>query len=120
MFTFGNLAMRNARAQFAANFFGCAGFEIINNLGFQSAEAGIAAAKKARPDVVVICSSDDEYVDNVINIYNALKEDSIVVLAGYPKALIDELKSAGFDNFIHVRTNVLAELKRYQQLLDIA
>lgn len=119
MFTFGNLAMRNARAQFAANFFGCAGFNIINNPGFQSAEAGIASAKKARPDIVVICSSDDEYADNAINIYNSLKDDTIVVLAGYPKGLIDDLKENRFDNFIHVKTNVLAELTRYQQLLNI-
>ena len=119
MFTFGNLAMRNARAQFAANFFGCAGFEIINNPGFQSAEAGIAAAKKAKPDVVVICSSDDEYVDNAQKIIAELENDSIVVLAGYPKDLIEELRLSGFVNFIHVKANVLEELKRYQQLLKI-
>ena len=33
MLTIGNLAMRLARAQFSANFFGCAGYEIIDNLG---------------------------------------------------------------------------------------
>lgn len=119
MFTYGNLAMRNARAQFAANFFGCAGFEIENNAGFKNIEAGIEAAKKANPEIVVICSSDNEYKDNVLQIYRALKNDSIVVLAGYPKEIIDELKVEGFDNYIHVKTNMLEELKKYQQLLKI-
>lgn len=119
MFTYGNLAMRNARAQFAANFFGCAGFEIENNAGFKNIETGIEAAKKANPEIVVICSSDNEYKDNVLQIYRALKNDSIVVLAGYPKEIIDELKVEGFDNYIHVKTNMLEELKKYQQLLKI-
>jgi methylmalonyl-CoA mutase len=120
MFTYGNLAMRNARAQFAGNFFGCAGYEIVNTPGFASVEEGIAAARVAKPDVVVICSSDEEYVDNALEIYNALKGNSVVVLAGYPKELVEELKASGFDNFIHVRSNVLEELQKYQQLLGIA
>ena len=66
MFTYGNIAMRNARAQFAANFFGCAGFEIVNNIGFKTIEDGIEAAKKAKPEIVVICSSDEDYVDNAL------------------------------------------------------
>jgi len=119
MFTFGNLAMQKARSQFAGNFFGCAGFEIVDNQGFTTLEEGIAAAKKEAPEIVVICSSDDEYVDNALKIFQALKEETIVVLAGYPKALIEDLKSAGFENFIYVKTNVLEELKRYQQLLKI-
>ena len=119
MLTYGNPAMRSARAQFAENFFGCAGFEIINNAGFQSAEDGIDSAKKAKPDIVVICSSDAEYAGNVELIYDALKEKSIVVLAGYPKALVDDLISKGFENFIHVRVNALEELTRYQKLLNI-
>lgn len=119
MLTFGNLAMRNARAQFAGNFFGCAGFEITNNSGFKSAEAGIEAAKKAKPEIAVICSSDGDYIENAMKIYNSLKENTIVALAGYPKELVEELKSKGFENFIHVRSNKLEELKRYQQLLNL-
>ncbi len=119
MFTFGNLAMRNARAQFAANFFGCAGFEIVNNVGFKTIEEGIEAAKKAKPEIVIICSSDEEYLVNALNIFNALKDDIIVVLAGYPKVLTEQLKSDGFENFIHVKSNVLEELRSYQKLLKI-
>ena len=44
MLTIGNLAMRLARSQFSANFFGCAGYKIIDNLGFDTVEAGVEAA----------------------------------------------------------------------------
>ena len=47
MLTIGNLAMRLARSQFSANFFGCAGYKIIDNLGFDTVEAGVEAAVKA-------------------------------------------------------------------------
>jgi methylmalonyl-CoA mutase len=119
MFTFGNLAMRKARSQFAANFFGCAGFEIIDNLGFPTIEKGISAAKEARPDIIVICSSDEEYADITLPIYESLKELAVIVLAGYPKTLVDKLQSAGFKHFIHIRSNVLEELSNYQKLIGI-
>jgi len=119
MFTYGNLAMRKARAQFAANFFGCAGFESIDNTGFETIESGIEAAKTEDPDIVVICSSDEEYKEIALTVFNALKDNTIVVLAGYPKDMIEELKSNGFTNFVHVKTNALEELQRYQKELGI-
>ncbi len=118
-FTFGNIAMRNARAQFTANFFGCAGFEIVNNIGFKTIGDGIEAAKKDKPEIVVICSSDEDYVDNAAQIINALSNTMIVVLAGYPNDLVDELKATGFENFIHIKSNVLEDLSRYQRALGI-
>ena len=56
MLTIGNLAMRQARAQFSCNFLACAGYEVIDNLGFPTVEAGVEAAMKAGADIVVICS----------------------------------------------------------------
>lgn len=119
MFTYGNLTMRKARAQFASNFFGCAGFETIDNLGFETIEEGIKAAKTANPEIVVICSSDDEYKEIALPVFEALKDNAIIVLAGYPKDMIEELKAKGFTNFVHVKTNALAELGRYQKELGI-
>ena len=52
MLTIGNLAMRLARSQFSANFFGCAGYKIIDNLGFDTVEAGVEAAVKAGGGIV--------------------------------------------------------------------
>jgi len=119
MLTYGNLAMRKARAQFAANFFGCAGFETIDNLGFETIEKGIEAAKANKPDIVVICSSDEEYKEIALPIIEALKDETIVVLAGYPKDIVEDLKNKGFENFIHAKSNVLEELVEYQKKIGI-
>ena len=119
MFTYGDLAMRRARAQFAGNFFGCAGYEIVDNNGFDTVEEGIEAARKAKADIVVLCSSDDQYNQMALPVFEALKEEAIVVLAGNPQPLTDELKAKGFEHFIHVKSNVLETLKQFQKLLKI-
>ena len=59
MFTYGNLSMRVARAQFASNFFAVAGFELIDNLGFNSIEEGLQTSVNSKAEIVVICSSDE-------------------------------------------------------------
>ena len=118
MLTIGNLAMRQARAQFSCNFLACAGYEAIDNLGFPTVEEGIEAALKAQADIVVICSSDDEYAEYAIPAFKALDGRAMFIVAGAP-ACMDELKAAGIENFIHVRCNVLETLKAYnKQLLN--
>ena len=63
MLTIGNLAMRQARAQFSCNFLAAAGYKVIDNLGFKTVEEGVDAALAAGADIVVLCSSDDEYAE---------------------------------------------------------
>ncbi len=116
MLTFGNLAMRLARSQFSGNFFGCAGYNIINNIGFDTVEEGVEAAKKAGADIVVLCSSDDEYTDAAPKALELLNNDTILVVAGAPKNM-DELKEKGVEHFIHIRSNVLETLKMFNEIL---
>lgn len=123
LLTIGNPSMRTARASFSSNFFGCAGFEIINNIGFDTPEDGVKAAIENKADIVVICSSDDEYPNFVPNIINQLKEqkaDIRTIIAGNPKEHIEKLKQAGADDFIHVRSNALEILSQYQKILGIS
>ncbi|HOU97743.1 MAG TPA: methylmalonyl-CoA mutase family protein [Bacteroidales bacterium] len=117
LFTIGNIAMRKARANFSSNFFGCAGFEIIDNNGFSSVQEGINEVKRVKPEFVVLCSSDEEYPEIVQDIMNALKNDTIIILAGYPKEHIEEFKSLGLKYFIHIKSNVLETLKEFQSLV---
>ncbi len=119
MFTFGNIGMRKARAQFACNFFACAGFEVVDNNGFKTIDQGVDACIKNKADIVVVCSSDDEYANIVPEIYEKLKNNAIIVVAGYPKAIIDDLKSKGIKHFIHVKTNILESLQNFQNELGI-
>jgi methylmalonyl-CoA mutase len=116
MLTIGNLAMRLARAQFSTNFFGCAGYEIIDNLGFNTVQEGIDAALSKESDIIVICSSDDEYATLAPEAFKYLDGRAQFVVAGAP-ACTDELKAAGIENFIHVRCNVLDTLKEFNSKL---
>ena len=63
--------MRQARAQFSCNFLACAGYKVIDNLGFPTVEEGVEAAMKAGADIVVLCSSDDEYAEYAIPAFKA-------------------------------------------------
>ena len=116
MLTIGNLAMRLARAQFSTNFFGCAGYEIIDNLGFDSVEAGVDAALEKGADVIVLCSSDDEYATLAPEAFKYLNGRAEFVVAGAP-ACMDDLKAAGINEFIHVRCNVLETLQNFNAKL---
>ncbi|MCH5347656.1 MAG: methylmalonyl-CoA mutase small subunit [Muribaculaceae bacterium] len=116
MLTIGNLAMRLARAQFSTNFFGCAGYEIIDNLGFETVQAGVDAALEAKADVIVLCSSDDEYATLAPEAFKYLDGRAQFVVAGAP-ACAEELKAVGINDFIHVRCNVLDVLKDFNSRL---
>ena len=112
MLTIGNLAMRLARAQFSTNFFGCAGYEIIDNLGFDTVEQGVDAALAKGADVVVLCSSDDEYAELAPAAYKYLDGRAEFVVAGAP-ACTEELKAVGIVNYVNVRSNVLDTLRAF-------
>lgn len=122
LLTIGNSSIRSARASFSSNFFGCAGFEIINNIGFDTPEDGINAAVENNADIVAICSSDDEYLNYAPQITKELKERNPnikIIIAGNPKEHINKLEQAGVDDFIHVHSNALETLKKYQEILGM-
>lgn len=116
MLTIGNLAMRLARAQFSTNFFGCAGYEIIDNLGFETVQQGVDAALEAKADVIVLCSSDDEYATLAPEAFKYLDGRAEFVVAGAP-ACADDLKAIGIKDFVHVRVNVLDTLRDFNNRL---
>ncbi len=118
LLTYGDLTMRKARAGFATNFFGVAGYEIIDNPGFATPEEGAKAALESGAEVVVLCSSDDEYADLTKPACDLLRgKVKSIVLAGFPKEMVETYKSYGVDEFIHVKTNVLESLTNFQKKL---
>lgn len=119
MLTIGNLAWRQARAQFSCNFLATAGYKVVDNLGFDTVEAGVAAAAEAGADIIVLCSSDDEYAELAVPAFKAAQGKApLFVVAGAP-ACADELKAAGIEHFIHVRVNQLDTLRQFNHLLNI-
>ena len=116
MLTIGNLAMRQARAQFSCNFLATAGYKVIDNLGFPTVEEGVDAALAADADIVVLCSSDDEYAEYAVPAFKYLNGRAMFIVAGAP-ACMEDLKAEGIENFIHVRCNVLETMKEYNAKL---
>ena len=118
LLTIGDAVMRKARSQFSQEFFGCAGYKVIDNIGFGSPEEGIRAAEEAKANIVVVCSSDEEYADYVPRINTLLKGNSILVVAGEPECM-DDLRKEGIDHFISIRSNLLETLSEYNREMGI-
>lgn len=117
----GHAAMRTARATFTANFFGCAGFTILDHAGFASVDAGVEAIQRARPEIVVLCSSDEAYASYAPELCERLRTADprpLVVVAGAPDTM-ETLRSAGVDDFIHRRSPLLETLRHFQERLGV-
>lgn len=119
----GPLKQHKPRADFSQDFFATGGFEIIYNQGFESNEAAAKAALASESNVIVICSTDDTYPEIVPELAAAIKagnKDKFIVLAGYPTEHIEAFKSAGVDEFIHIKSNIYSILFNIQKQLGIA
>ena len=101
----GVLKLRKARAGFCANFFGCAGFDIVRGEALGDA------------DLVVLCSSDPEYLPLAREICPQARVP--VVVAGFPKDQVEALKAAGVADFVHVLSNAVDTLTGWQTRLGI-
>lgn len=118
----GNRGMRTARASFSSAFFGCAGYDIHDNLGFDDVNEGVKDALASGAEIIVLCSSDDDYVQYVPEVAEKIKSENNntqLVVAGYPKEHIEAFKEAGVDDFIHIKSNLLETLKKYQEKLGV-
>jgi methylmalonyl-CoA mutase len=103
----GDVKMRTARANFALNFFGCAGFEITESEEYAGTDA----------DLLILCSSDPEYLAFAQEVCAAAKIP--VIVAGNPKDQIDALKAAGVQGFVHVGCDAVATLTDWQNRLGV-
>jgi methylmalonyl-CoA mutase len=118
MLPIGNLAMRKARSQFSCNFFAAAGYEVVDHNGFETIEEGVQSVLEAKPALIVLCSSDEEYETLAPELFRQLKMRAILVVAGAP-ACMDQLKEIGIRHFINVKTNLLDALTEYNKMLGI-
>lgn len=115
---YGNLAMRNARQGFSTNFFGVAGYDIVSK-PTDDIVKGCEDALKENPDIIVLCSSDDEYQEFVKAALPVLKgKVKHIIVAGNPEdALKEEFNALGVTDYINVRTNALESLTKYNNAL---
>jgi methylmalonyl-CoA mutase len=113
---FGDVKMRAARSTFVSNFFACAGFEIATKQ--LDGVDGIAADGA---DLVVLCSSDAEYLNMagaLVSAFNAIGRETPVLVAGNPESA-EHLRAAGVADFIHIRSNPIEVLTNWQQRLGM-
>lgn len=114
---FGDAKMRRARAEFVTEFFQCAGFGILKPPAFGTVDGALASVEAEKPDFVVLCSSDAEYPGLAVEICPRLAQP--VIVAGYPKEALEQLKQAGVAEFVHIRSNALETLTALQRKVGI-
>jgi methylmalonyl-CoA mutase len=113
----GDVKMRAARSGFAANFFACAGFDIVTRRFANVQEIAAADA-----DLIVLCSSDAEYLALAAEVIANLKKlgsAAQIIVAGNPESA-EALREAGVADFIHIRSNPIELLTTWQQRLGIS
>ncbi len=118
---FGNLAMRKARASFSSEFFGTAGFHVLGESFFDNMEKAANEIAAGDADIVVLCSSDEEYATQGVDfskMFRKLSSNKKLIVAGYPTEIIDQLQTSGVDSFIHVKTNVIEFISELQKGLS--
>jgi methylmalonyl-CoA mutase len=103
----GSIKAHQARADFAAEFMAVGGFAVEGGSSPETSEA----------DVVVICSTDDQYLTGVTNLVPVLKQakpERVVILAGLPRdpEILKNYQQAGVDEFIHGRADLPEILSR--------
>jgi methylmalonyl-CoA mutase len=107
LLTRGDVKMRMARAGFSQDYLGCAGFEFEQSDEYAGTKA----------DVIVLCSSDPEYLPFAQEVCAAVSVP--VIVAGNPKEQIDALKATGVKGFIHVQTDAVQTLAEWQDRLGV-
>ncbi|NBC87407.1 MAG: methylmalonyl-CoA mutase [Bacteroidetes bacterium] len=118
---YGPARFRSARATFAQNYLGVAGFRIVSPLSFDDVDAAAAAAVDEGADVVVACSSDETYAGFVPELRAALdvaESRALLVVAGAPDD-VDPAVRSDADTFIHRRAPLLDTLESVLQDLGI-
>jgi methylmalonyl-CoA mutase len=99
----GDAKMKMARANFCLNLFGCAGFEVKTSETLEPA------------DLVVLCSSDLEYLQLAREICQQTK--SPVLVAGNPKEQVKALRAAGVKDFAYLGMDAVKFLSQWQEAL---
>ncbi len=101
--TLGSVKEYKGRADFSRGFFEVGGFEVIYPIGLTSNEDVYKAALDSKAEIVVICSTDDNYPVLVPEIIKTLEDSGSkarFVLAGYPADQIEAHKASGVNEFI--------------------
>ena len=104
----GDVKMKGARSNFCFNFFGCAGFDMVEAEEYAGTDA----------DLIILCSSDPEYLAFAQEVCANVKAP--VLVAGNPKDQIEALQAAGVQGFVHVFSDLIQTLTHWQDKLGLS
>lgn len=103
----GNPSWRKARASFAQNVLGCAGFRIIQPQGYKTIEEAQQELDGTDADLYVLCSSDKEYPALATEFSHHFSGGNrILILAGNPGKNPDQYLEAGIGYFLYSGINL--------------
>ena len=103
----GDVKMKGARSNFCFNFFGCAGFDMVEAEEYEGTDA----------DLIILCSSDPEYLAFAQEVCPKVKVP--VLVAGNPKGQVEALQAAGVQGFIHIFSDLIQTLTQWQDNLGM-
>jgi len=118
MANMGPIPQHKPRTDFAKGFFEVAGFEILNNDGFETVDEAANAAQDSGASIICVCSTDPTYPDYIPGLVPKIKEanpNATVVVAGKQKPEVEEeFSKYGVDDYIHVKANCYELNKKLQ------
>ncbi len=108
----GDVARYMPRLDFTRGFFQTGGFTVVADRFFAGPDDAVAAARASGARTAVIVGLDATYAEQGAAVAAALKAAGVetVILAGLPQDLVASLRTAGVDEFIHVRSDAHAVL----------
>lgn len=119
----GSVKDYKARADFSRGFFETGGFEVIYPKGVDDNESVLEVIKTESPDGIVICSTDEKYVEIVPELATKIKKEfpeTKLILAGRPVDKVEEYKKAGIDEFIFLGADVYDVLTSVLKSIDVS
>jgi len=119
--SFGNLTMRKARAAFAYDFIGVSGFTVLQEQSYSSAQEAAEQSANSDSSVVVICSSDQDYEESAVvfvKAFRSLNSEKVLLLAGNPTNIINELTDAGLDGCVNIKSDVITTISSIQSKIQ--
>ncbi len=119
MATVGTLASFKPRADFSTALFEVGGFEVLGNEPLENAESAAAAAVASPANIIVICSTDQNYPEVIPPLARAIKDarpETMVLVAGKPPAEMEQTyRDAGVDEFFFMGIDCRQLLSTLQQ-----
>lgn len=118
----GTDAMRRARVEFSRGFFAAGGFDVVEPAPFESPAEAAAPLVENGARLAVLCGDDASYTAFAPEFVKSMRmaaSPALVYIAGYPVDAVDQLKAAGVDGFVHIKSNVVETLAKLQDRLQV-